>query len=262
MGRQAQWPVAAADEARALPRQARIRTWRRAGAPWSRRLATVVGDGERVLLFGPPGVGKGTQALRLGTTLRIPHISTGEILRAAIRSNTGLGLRVRDSLAEGMLVPDESMLEVVRRRLAERDAQNGYILDGFPRTVSQAEDLARLLGGAPPFVDAVIVLEAPPEDLVRRLAGRRICENCQDSYHITGRPPRVTNACDRCGASLIERADDREETVRFRQTEYAAKTAPVIAYFESHGWPVRMVDALGDIDQIFGRIYAAMFWHP
>jgi adenylate kinase len=212
------------------------------------------------LLFGPPGVGKGTQAMRLGATLRIPHISTGDILRSALQSHTPLGRRVRDCVESGQLVPDDTILDIVRERLAERDAASGFILDGFPRTVDQAAALAEILRAAAISLDAVIVLDAPTEALVQRLSGRRICESCQDSYHLTGRPPRVAGICDRCGSRLIQRADDAEATVRFRQQEYAAKTQPVIDYFNRNGWPVRMVDAIGDIDQIFGRIYAAMFW--
>jgi len=216
--------------------------------------------GEKLLLFGPPGVGKGTQAGRLAATLGIPHISTGDILRASMQSQTPLGHRVKAFMVSGQLVPDETILEVVRERLGARDAQAGFILDGFPRTVSQAEELARILGGNPPPIDAVIVLDAPTEALVRRLSGRRICESCQDSYHLAIRPPKVPGFCDRCGGALIQRADDGEETVRFRQREYLAKTQPVLDYFREHNWPLREVDAIGDIDQIFGRIYATIFW--
>jgi adenylate kinase len=216
--------------------------------------------GEKLLLFGPPGVGKGTQAIRLSAALRIPHISTGEILRASLQSHTPLGSRVRTFVESDQLVPDEVMLHLVRERLLMRDAKDGFILDGFPRTVSQAASLAEILGGTPPDVDSVIVLDAPTEALVARLSQRRICESCQASYHLTGRPPKRTGICDACGGALIQRTDDAEETVRFRQQDYVQKTAPVIEYFKDNAWPVRMVDAIGDIDQIFGRIYAAIFW--
>jgi adenylate kinase len=209
--------------------------------------------GERILLFGPPGVGKGTQATLLAATLRIPHISTGDILRAALQSHTPLGQRVRGFVESGQLVPDEIILEIVRDRLTQRDTGQGFILDGFPRTVSQAASLGEILRAAAMALDAT-------DALVARLSGRRICESCQDSYHLARRPPRVGGVCDRCGGKLIQRADDVEGTVRFRQQEYAAKTQPVIDYFIQNGWPVRLVDAIGDIDQIFGRIYAAMFW--
>lgn len=215
---------------------------------------------EKLLLFGPPGVGKGTQAVRLAATLGIPHISTGDMLRAAMQSHTPLGHNVRAFLETGQLVPDETIVDVVRARLAARDAREGFVLDWFPRTESQADALAAILGGTPPRLDAVIVLEAPTEALVARLSGRRICESCQQSYHVTSSPPKVPGFCDRCGGALIQRVDDVEETVRFRQQEYAQKTQPVLDYFARNSWPVRRVDAIGDMDQIFGRIYAAIFW--
>jgi adenylate kinase len=216
--------------------------------------------GEKLLLFGPPGVGKGTQATRLAVVLRVPHISTGDILRASLQSHTPLGNKVRSFIDNGQLVPDDTIVEVVRERLAMRDAQTGFVLDGFPRTVSQAEALAEILAGSPPKLDAVIVLDAPTEPLVARLSGRRICESCQTTYHVTSGPPKVPGTCDHCGGQLIQRSDDSEATVRFRHLEYATKTQPVLDYFATHGWPMRPVDALGDIDQIFGRIYAAIFW--
>jgi adenylate kinase len=181
-------------------------------------------------------------------------------LRASLQSHTPLGNRVRSFVEGGQLVPDEVMLDVVRDRLSARDAREGFILDGFPRTVSQAQSLAAILGGTPPDLDSVIVLDAPTEALVARLSCRRTCESCQASYHLTSKPPKRNGICDRCGGTLIQRTDDAEETVRFRQQDYATKTQPVIDYFKQNGWPVRMVDALGDIDQIFGRIYAAIFW--
>lgn len=198
--------------------------------------------------------------MRLGATLRVPHVATGDILRVALQSHTPLGRRARAFVERGELVPDDAMVELVRERLAERDAAGGFILDGFPRTVSQAIALGQLLSASGLSLDAVIVLDAPTEALVRRLSGRRICEHCQDSYHVISRTPRSQGICDRCGGRLVQRADDGEATVRFRHLEYAAKTQPVIDFFNGCGWPVRMVDAIGDIDQIFGRIYAAMFW--
>jgi adenylate kinase len=182
------------------------------------------------------------------------------MLRTSLQSRTPLGEQVRAFVEGGQLVPDETIVEVVRERLALRDARDGYILDGFPRTVSQAEAFARILGGTPPPIEAVIVLDAPAEALVERLSGRRICESCQASYHLRSGPPKVPGACDRCGGVLIQRKDDAEETVRFRQRDYIAKTQPVIEYFLQNGWPVRTIDAMGDVDQIFGRIYAAIFW--
>ena len=214
--------------------------------------------GENLLLFGPPGVGKGTQARRLSAAFHIPHVATGDILRAAIQSHTPLGLRVRAFLHAGELVPDDIMVEIVRRRLADPDTARGFMLDGFPRTARQAEVLGDVLAAQGRTIDAVVVLDAPTEALVSRIAGRRTCESCQGSYHVTSRPPRVDGVCDRCGGALIQRIDDAEATVRHRLGEYLDKTRPVLDHFQTHGWPVLPIDAVGDIDQVFGRIYSAV----
>jgi adenylate kinase len=223
---------------------------------------------ENLLLFGPPGVGKGTQAHRLASAFRIPHIATGDILRAAIQSHAPLGRRVAAFIDRGQLVPDDIMVEVVRDRLGRPDTASGFLLDGFPRTIPQAEQLPGLLPrpgaeheparGPGQDIDGVVVLEAPTEALVARIAGRRTCESCQASYHVTSRPPRVDGVCDRCGGVLIQRNDDAEATVRYRLGEYAAKTEPVLDHFRARGWPMRVIDAMGDIDQVFGRIYSAV----
>jgi adenylate kinase len=219
--------------------------------------------GENLLLFGPPEVGKGTQARRLSTAFGVPHVATGDMLRGAIQSNTPLGLRVADFLRAGQLVPDDIMVEVVNQRLAEPDTAVGFIMDGYPRTTRQAEALGAFLAGdgqrrAARKVDGVIVLDAPVEALVARIAGRRTCESCQKSYHVTAQPPKVGGVCDRCGGALVQRVDDAESTVRFRLDEHADKTKPVLDYFWTHQWPMLPVDAIGDIDQVFGRIYSAV----
>jgi adenylate kinase len=214
--------------------------------------------GENLLLFGPPAVGKGTQAQRLSAAFRIPHIATGDILRGAIQSNTPLGLEVEQYIHRGQLAPDDVMVAVIRDRLARPDAAAGFLLDGFPRTIPQAEALSQIVADRGQTIDGVVVLDAPIDALVARIAGRRTCESCQASYHVTSRPPRLEGTCDRCGGTLIQRSDDAEATVRYRLDEYAGKTKPVLDYFKEHGWPMKVIDAIGDIDQVFGRIYSAV----
>ena len=213
---------------------------------------------ENLLLFGPPGVGKGTQAQRLSTVFQIPHIATGDMLRAAIQSYTPLGARAKQFIDKGQLVPDELVLDLLGERLQQPDTQRGFLLDGFPRTTPQAEALDRMLTSYGKKLDHVLVLDAPEEELVSRISGRRICESCQSSYHVVAKPPKSKGICDKCGGKLIQRSDDSEEIVRNWLREFNAKTKPVIDYFEAHKWPVRKIDANGNMDQIFGRIYAAV----
>jgi len=213
---------------------------------------------ENLLLFGPPGVGKGTQAQRLSNVFQIPHVATGDMLRAAIQSYTPLGQRAKAFIDKGQLVPDEIVLELLGERLQQADTKRGFLLDGFPRTIPQAEALGGMLTGYGKKLDHVLVLDAPEEELVTRISGRRICESCQASYHVVAKPARKGGVCDRCGGALIQRSDDSESIIRNRLREFAGKTKPVVEYFLAHGWPVRMIDANGNMDQIFGRIYAAV----
>jgi adenylate kinase len=213
---------------------------------------------ENLLLFGPPGVGKGTQAQRLSSVFQIQHIATGDMLRAAIQSYTPLGQRAKSFIDQGQLVPDDLVLDLLGERLQQPDTRRGFLLDGFPRTVPQAAELDRMLKSYGKSLDRVIVLDAPEEELVKRISGRRTCESCQASYHVVARPPRVKGFCDRCGGVLSQRSDDSEEIIRNRLREFSAKTKPVIDYFVAHDWPVRMIDAAGNMDQIFGRIYASI----
>ena len=213
---------------------------------------------ENLLLFGPPGAGKGTQAVRLSAVFKIPHIATGDMLRAAIQSYTPLGTKAKEFIDKGQLVPDQLVLDLIAERLGHPDTANGFLLDGFPRTVPQAEGLAGMLAERGRKLDHVLVLDAADDELVMRIAGRRTCQSCGATYHIAAKPPRVRDVCDRCGSPLVQRSDDSEEIVRNRLREYNAKTRPVLDYFEKAKWPVRRIDALGDMDQIFGRIYAAV----
>jgi adenylate kinase len=203
-------------------------------------------------------VGKGTQAARLSSVFKIPHIATGDMLRAAIQSYTPVGRRAKEFIDRGELVPDDLILGVIADRLSQPDTGRGFLLDGFPRTTPQAAALEGILADLDKGLDRVIVLDAPVEELVKRIAGRRTCESCQASYHVSAKPPRVQGICDRCGGVLLARSDDSEEIVRHRLVEYTAKTKPVLDYFKEHNWPLRFVDAVGNMDQVFGRIYAAV----
>jgi len=203
-------------------------------------------------------VGKGTQAARLSKVFGIPHIATGDMLRAAIQSYTPLGQRAKGFIDKGQLVPDDLVLDLLGERLQQPDTERGFLLDGFPRTVPQAKVLDGMLSGYGKKLDRVLVLDAPEEELVRRISGRRTCESCQATYHVDSKPPKVTGVCDRCGGVLIQRSDDSEEIIRNRLREFSAKTKPVLDYFIAEKWPVRMIDANGNMDQIFGRIYAAV----
>jgi adenylate kinase len=203
-------------------------------------------------------VGKGTQAQRLCAVFGIPHIATGDMLRAQIQSYTPLGQRAKTFIDKGQLVPDELVLDMIAERLQVPDTQRGFLFDGFPRTVPQAEAFERILASVDKKLDHVIVLAAPEEELVTRISGRRICESCQASYHVVARPPKVKGVCDKCGGALIQRSDDSEAIIRNRLREFVAKTQPVVEYFVQHNWPVRMIDAVGNMDQVFGRIYAAV----
>jgi adenylate kinase len=216
--------------------------------------------GENLLFFGPPGVGKGTQAQRLSAVFRIPHISTGDMLRAAIASNTPLGQRAKEFIDKGQLVPDELILDVIADRLQQPDTARGFLLDGFPRTVPQAEALGHMLVAAGKNLSAVLVLDAPVEELVDRISKRRTCQSCGATYHLVAKPPKVDGKCDRCAGVLVQRSDDQEDIIRHRLVEYGAKTKPVLDFFKSQPdvWPLRYIDAAGNIDQIFGRIYAAV----
>jgi adenylate kinase len=188
-----------------------------------------------VILLGGPGSGKGTQAERIVARFGMPHISTGEMLRAAVAQRTEMGLAAQKAMEAGELVPDEVVIGVVRDRLAEADAQDGFLLDGFPRTIAQAERLDAMLDEADRAVTQVILLDVPEDELVVRLAGRRMCKGCGKGYHVVFDPPEVEGVCDACGAELYQRSDDNEETVRNRLGVYRAQTEPLVGYYEGHG---------------------------
>jgi len=184
---------------------------------------------------------------------RIPQISTGDILREAVTAGSTLGVLANSFMRKGSLVPDEVVIEVIKERLARPEYARGYLLDGFPRTLAQAEALDRALGLAGSRIELVLSLVVDEEELVQRLAGRRVCERCTEVFHLSFRPPRATGLCDRCGGPLVQREDDREETIRRRLQVYKSETAPLIDYYRQRG-KLREVSATGDPDAVKGRI--------
>ncbi|HEY8414917.1 MAG TPA: adenylate kinase, partial [Thermaerobacter sp.] len=189
----------------------------------------------RWIFLGPPGAGKGTQAARLAERAGVPQISTGDMLRAAVRAGTPLGLEAKRYMDAGQLVPDDVTIAIVRERLAQDDCRRGFLLDGFPRTVPQAEGLAAALEELGVGLDGVLYFDVPDEVVVERLSGRRVCPECQATYHVRFDPPREAGRCDRCGAALVQRHDDREETVRERLAVYRRQTEPLVDYYHRAG---------------------------
>lgn len=185
----------------------------------------------RLILLGPPGAGKGTQAEVLSKEYNIPHISTGDMLREAVRNKTSVGLKANSYMVKGELVPDNIVVEIVKDRLSQKDAKSGFILDGFPRTRTQAESLDRMLAGFDMPIDLVLYFATSDEISIRRLSGRRVCKGCGANFHITNIPPKIKGICDFCGSGLIQREDDKEATVRNRLQIYKKETAELIDYY-------------------------------
>jgi adenylate kinase len=212
----------------------------------------------RIVLVGPPGAGKGTQATRLAETLRVPHISTGDLFRANISQQTELGKLAKSYMDAGNLVPDEVTIAMAKDRMEQPDAENGFLLDGFPRNVSQAEALDELLESEGIKLDAVLDLEAPEEEVVKRIAGRRVCRNeSAHVFHVTYKQPAREGVCDVCGGELYQRDDDSEETVRKRLEVYHTQTEPIIDYYKSQGLVVT-ISAMGAVDEVTGRALEAL----
>jgi len=207
----------------------------------------------RVVVLGPPGVGKGTQATRLRQELGVPHVSTGDILREAVQKGTPLGKRVRSFVESGKLVPDDLMGELIAERLAQPDAASGFVLDGFPRTVEQVAILDGVLAKISAGLDRVLALEAPEAEIVRRLAGRRICPKCGGVYHIESRPPASPGVCDGCGSALVQRPDDEEDVIRERLKIFEAQTLPLMSIYRERGL-LKEVDASRDADSVFAAL--------
>jgi adenylate kinase len=209
-----------------------------------------------IALFGPPGAGKGTQAKELSKHYSIPHISTGDILRANVRDGTELGLKAKKYMDKGELVPDEVLIGLIRNRLSESDCGKGYLLDGYPRTIPQADALTAILKKITKPLDAVINIEVSDDELVKRLSGRRSC-TCGESYHVMFNPPEKDGVCNACGADLYQRDDDKEEVIRQRLAVYNEKTKPLINYYEDAGVLVN-IDGAGSVDAVFADVCKVM----
>ncbi|KOU58487.1 adenylate kinase [Streptomyces sp. MMG1533] len=212
----------------------------------------------RIVLVGPPGAGKGTQATRLAEKLRVPHISTGDLFRANISQQTDLGKLAKSYMDAGNLVPDEVTIAMAKDRMEQPDAVNGFLLDGFPRNVSQAEALDELLQTEGIKLDAVLDLEAPEEEVVKRIAGRRICRNDSSHvFHVSYKKPTKEGVCDVCGGELYQRDDDSEATVRTRLEVYHTQTEPIIDYYKAQGL-VTTVSAMGKVADVTDRAMSAL----
>lgn len=207
----------------------------------------------KIIMLGAPGAGKGTQAKMIADKYGIPHISTGDIFRANIKEGTELGKKAKGYMDAGELVPDALVLDLIVDRLTWEDAKNGYVLDGFPRTIPQAEALTEALAKAGDKVDFAIDVEVPDENIIKRMSGRRACLKCGATYHIVSIPPKQEGICDRCGEKLVQREDDKEETVKNRLDVYHKQTQPLIDYYTKEGILVE-VDGTMDMNGVFEAI--------
>jgi len=211
----------------------------------------------RMILLGPPGAGKGTQAKDLVNKYSIPQISTGDILRKNLAEKTPLGLEAKKFMDAGGLVPDAVVIGIVKERLKEADCKKGYILDGFPRTVPQAQELDKALAEMSTPLDKVLSIEVADEELVKRLSGRRTCRSCQEGYHVMFKKPKADGKCDKCGGELYQRDDDKEEAIKNRLKVYQSSTAPLIDYYKAKGL-LRAIDGVGDMKAILDRMVKAL----
>lgn len=211
----------------------------------------------RIVLMGPPGAGKGTQAKLMQERTGMTHISTGDLLRAAVASRSELGRQAQRYMDEGALVPDELVIGMINDRLDQEGGTASFMLDGFPRTVAQAEALHGALERRALPLDHVVVLDVPREELVRRLCGRRTCRQCGAMYHVAFDPPSREGLCDRCGGELYQREDDREETIRARLDVYDRATAPLVAYYRARGL-LRSIDGTGTTGEVLERVVSQL----
>jgi adenylate kinase len=211
----------------------------------------------RLVLLGPPGAGKGTQARALGALWGIPQVASGDLLRAVVREDSDLGREAAGYMDRGQLVPDELVLKLVDARLRKEDARPGFILDGFPRNVAQAEALAKGLEHYHLKLNKVVAVIVPDEEIVKRISGRRTCRNCNAMYHVAFEPPAKPGVCDKCGGELYQREDDAEETVRERLKVFAETTRPLLAHYDRLGL-LAQVNGVGRTDEVEKRILAAV----
>ena len=207
----------------------------------------------KIIMLGAPGAGKGTQAKQIASKYGVPHISTGDIFRANIKNGTDLGKKAKEYLDQGLLVPDELTCDLVMDRIAQDDAKNGFVLDGFPRTIPQAEALTAALTKIGQSMDFAIDVDVPDENIVNRMSGRRACLNCGATYHIVSIPPKKEGICDTCGNELVLRDDDKPETVQKRLDVYHDQTQPLIDYYKGQGI-LQSVDGTQPMETVFAEI--------
>ena len=211
----------------------------------------------KIIMLGAPGAGKGTQADMIAKKYNVPHISTGDIFRANIKNGTELGRKAKDYMDKGLLVPDSLVVDLVIDRIHEDDAKDGYVLDGFPRTIPQAEALDKALTEAGESIDYAINVDVPDENIVRRMSGRRACLKCGATYHIVYNAPKTEGVCDSCGSELVQREDDKPETVLNRLSVYHKETQPLIDYYTEKG-NIKDVDGTKDLNDVFDDIVAIL----
>ena len=211
----------------------------------------------KIIMLGAPGAGKGTQAKQIADKYNIPHISTGDIFRANIKNGTELGRKAKEYMDQGLLVPDELTCDLVMDRIQQDDCKEGFILDGFPRTIPQAEALTAALDNINQKMDFAIDVDVPDENIVNRMSGRRACLNCGATYHIVSIPTKVEGICDRCGNEVVLRDDDKPETVQKRLSVYHAQTQPLIEYYGAQGI-LKSVDGTQAMDKVFDDIIAIL----
>ncbi len=207
----------------------------------------------KIIMLGAPGAGKGSQASRIAKEYQLPHISTGDIFRANLKEETELGKRAKSFMDKGELVPDDITIAMLLERIHKEDCKNGYILDGFPRTIPQAEALKEALAKKDEKIDLALDVEASDELIIKRMAGRRTCPACGAIYHIVTLPPKTDGICDRCGADLIQRKDDNEETVKNRLKIYHEVTEPLISYYKKEGI-LEEIDGAEELDKVFEKV--------